>query len=311
MKALSAVWLTTLLTTVVATIAICAVARRWPGRQATIANLLLALVLAGASGAWIASTLQGQPFSAATSLPFALCDVATLFAAAALVTRNSWLVELTWFWGLAGTLQALLTPDLDVPFPRAEFFEYVLAHAGIVCAAFVLVVAERVRPRRLAAVRVFAVTLAYTGFVGVLDWATGGNYMYLRAKPSSWSLLSALGPWPWYIASGAGVAIALFALLDLPFAVQRAGERGESSRARGKEGERTRPPEGLVEGDVLRDRDSGVRPLADGGGRVRDHGRPDGELEPPLVGDGGQLHEAPALLTSKGGTAPSDDDARL
>ena len=71
-----------------------------------VANWVLAAVLVATSGLWLATTLSGQPFSAATSLPFALCDIAALVAAGALVTRKMLLVEVTYFWGLAGTLQA-------------------------------------------------------------------------------------------------------------------------------------------------------------------------------------------------------------
>jgi len=63
----------------------------------------------------------------------------------------------------------------------------------------------------------FAITLAYTAFVGVVDALVGANYMFLRRPPGNWTLLRVLGPWPWYIASAAGVALALLVTLDLPF----------------------------------------------------------------------------------------------
>ena len=59
----------------------------------------LAVVLLVTSALWLQTTLGDQPFSAATSLPFALCDVAALVAAAALFTRQRLLVELTYFLG--------------------------------------------------------------------------------------------------------------------------------------------------------------------------------------------------------------------
>ncbi|MHB1989121.1 MAG: TMEM164-related integral membrane acyltransferase [Acidimicrobiales bacterium] len=221
MHALSAVWLTTCVVTVVAAATLCVLVRRFPGRPATVVNLFLSAILLGTSAVWIAQVLRVERFDAATSLPFALCDLATLIAALALATRARILVELTYFWGLAGTLQSLLTPDLSVPFPHLEFFEYVLAHAGIVCAAVVLVVGERVRPGRWAVGRVFLITVCYTAVVGLVDWLTGGNYMYLRRRPGAFTLLDVLGPWPWYIASAAAVAVALFLLLDLPFSLRR------------------------------------------------------------------------------------------
>jgi len=153
-----------------------------------------------------------------TSLPLALCDVALVVAAVACwYPRWSLGVELTYFWGLAATLQAVLTPDLHVGFPSVEFVQFVVGHLGIVIAALYLVVGLRIAPRPGAAVRVFLITVAYAAAIGLFNWLTGSNYMYLAAPPENPSLLSLLGPWPWYILSAAGVAIVLFAVLDAPF----------------------------------------------------------------------------------------------
>jgi uncharacterized membrane protein YwaF len=60
---------------------------------------------------------------------------------------------------------------------------------------------------------VFAATLAWAAIAGAADVITGGNYMYLRAKPVHNSLLSVLGPWPWYIATGIGIGLAMLLLV--------------------------------------------------------------------------------------------------
>lgn len=241
MKTFSAAYLTTLATTVVVATTLTLAARRHPGRWLLAADGVLVAVLLGVTAAWFVSTFSGQPFHAATSLPLPLCDLATLVASAALLTRNRLLVELTYFWGLAGSLQSLLTPDLSAPFPSLVFFEYVLAHAGIVCSAVYLVAGRRLAPRPKAVGRVLLVTLVYAALVGIADAATGGNYMYLRRPPGNWTLLKVLGPWPWYIASALGVAVVLFTLLDLPFWRGRArGRRTAGGGPRGfrAEGER-------------------------------------------------------------------------
>jgi hypothetical integral membrane protein (TIGR02206 family) len=152
------------------------------------------------------------------SLRLALCDVALVLAALA-CWWPSWSlgVELTYFWGLAGTLQAVLTPDLHVGFPSLEFVQFVLGHLGIVLAALYLVVGLGIVPRQGAAVRVFAITVAYVTVIGAFNWLTGSNYMYLAAPPENASLLWMLGAWPWYLLSATGVAIVLFAVLDAPF----------------------------------------------------------------------------------------------
>ena len=80
---------------------------------------------------------------------------------------------------------------------------------------------NRIVPRPGAAVRVFGITVAYAAVIGAFNWLTGSNYMYLAAPPENPSLLSLLGPWPWYLLSATGVAIVLFAVLDAPFRLTR------------------------------------------------------------------------------------------
>jgi len=196
---------------------ICGAARRHPGRWAVVTAKLLGLALAAVATSWIVQSVVDGPWTAAGSLPLPLCDVALVVAAAACWWRVPLLVELTWFWGLAGTLQAVITPDLGVTFPHLIFFQYVIGHLGIVVAALYLVIGLDVTPRRGAVARTFVITIGYTAFVGTVDAVTGGNYMFLRSRPASWSLLSVLGPWPWYILGATGVAIAALLLLDLPF----------------------------------------------------------------------------------------------
>jgi hypothetical integral membrane protein (TIGR02206 family) len=183
----------------------------WVGRA-------ISAVLAADAVAFLARPVIDGDWTARSSLPLDLCDAALLVAAVACL-RPSWQrgVEITYFWGMAGTLQAVLTPDLSVGFPHLQFIAFVVGHVGIVIAVGYLIFGLRLRPRRGAAAQVFMLTLVYTAAVGVVDWLSGANYMYLRHAPAHSSLISVLGPWPWYIASVAGVAVVLFALLDLPF----------------------------------------------------------------------------------------------
>jgi hypothetical integral membrane protein (TIGR02206 family) len=205
---------------IVAAIAVvlCVACRRSPGPWVRWAGRALALVLAADAVVFLVRQVVGGGWSVRNSLPLALCDVALVVAAVA-CWFPSWSLggELTYFWGLAGTLQAVLTPDLHVGFPSLEFVLFVVGHLGIVLAALYLVVGLRIVPRPRAAVRVFAITVAYAAVIGAFNWLTGSNYMYLAAPPENPSLLSLLGPWPWYLLNATGVAIVLFAVLDAPF----------------------------------------------------------------------------------------------
>lgn len=156
------------------------------------------------------------------SLPLDLCDVAAFVCVIALWTERRTPFELAWFWGLAGTLQALLTPALDVGFPKAEYFRFFLLHGAIVLSVLYMGPGLGRAPRRGAVWRVYGWTAVYALIVGLLDWALDANYFYLCRKPPG-SLLEWFGPWPWYILGGAAVAALFFFLLDLPFRFSRTG----------------------------------------------------------------------------------------
>jgi hypothetical integral membrane protein (TIGR02206 family) len=194
-------------------------ARRWPGGWLRV--LAVVLVIDEVSW-WVYLVTGGVPDSRlAYSLPLQLCDVAIFIAAAALWTRRQLLVEVTYFWGMAGTIQALLTPDLPQHFPSYPYFQYYIAHGGVVSAALLLVVGMRRHPRPWAVARVLALTVAYAALVGAVDALTGANYLYLRAKPPAPTLLDLLGPWPLYIVAATGIGVILFAILDAPFRLRR------------------------------------------------------------------------------------------
>lgn len=203
--------------------ALCVAARRRPGRWTLVAGAALGAVTAGAELAWIGWLLWQHAWTAAIGLPLQLCDAGTFLAAAALWTRRRGLAELLWFWAMAGTLQALLTPDVPQPYPGFLWFQYYVAHSGIVASAWFLVAGLGVAPRPAAALRAAGLTAAYAAAVGAVDLVTGGDYLYLRRPPLQPTLLDVMGPWPWYLVSAVGLAIVLFALLQLPFRSGRSG----------------------------------------------------------------------------------------
>jgi hypothetical integral membrane protein (TIGR02206 family) len=153
------------------------------------------------------------------NLPLQLCDIATFTCAAALVWRHRLSYELTYFWGLAGTLQAVLTPDLDVGFPNPAFVAFEIAHAGLIAAVLFLTLGLSMRPYPRSLLRAFLWLQVYAVVTAVLNHLLDTNYGYLRHKPATASLLDYLGPWPVYIGSLELLALVLFFLSYLPFAV--------------------------------------------------------------------------------------------
>ena len=189
-------------------------ARRHPGPWMRWFSVGLAgLILAGWIGEYVAEVIVGT-WSVPYSLPLQLTDAVTAVSIAALLTRRQMLVELSYFWSYTATLQATLTPDLGQNFPSVFYFTYFTYHVGSIVAASFLVFGCRQYPRPGAVWKVFWITLAWTVIAGTVDVITGGNYMYLRTRPVHNSLLSVMGPWPWYILSGTALGLALLLVVD-------------------------------------------------------------------------------------------------
>ena len=187
--------------------------RRWP----VAASRALAVAIAVTYLVEHASFIVRGTWSLDFNLPLHLTDVVTVVSVLALWTARPVLVELTWFWALTASLQAVLTPDLGADFPELIYWTFFITHSGAVVAAVLLVIGRGIRPRAGAVGRAFAATLVVAAAAGTANLVTGGNYMWLREKPDTPSLLDVMGPWPWYVLTGAALAVVLFTLLDLPF----------------------------------------------------------------------------------------------
>lgn len=155
-------------------------------------------------------------------LPCHLCDVAAICGAAALWFRQQRLAELVWFWGLAGTMNGLISPALSESFPSPRFISFFALHGGVVIAAVYLVAGLGLRPQRGAVWRAFGWGQLYFLAALSVNALTGSNYGFLSSKPDQASPLDFMGPWPWYIFGMQAMALILFTVLYLPFRRQAA-----------------------------------------------------------------------------------------
>lgn len=155
-----------------------------------IANEVAYHVWAWSTGTW---TLQ-------TMLPLHLCSVFVWLSVYMLLTRNPRVYEFAYFLGIAGPLQALITPDAGMyGFPHFRFFQTLIAHGLILTAALFMTVVEGHRPTRRSLIRVVVGMNIYILFVAVANILLGSNYLFVLGKPETASIVDFLGPWPWYI----------------------------------------------------------------------------------------------------------------
>ena len=160
------------------------------------------------------------PKSLDNFLPFQLCDVATLTAGFALLTKRPLLCALTYFWGLAATMQALLTPAITVGFPEMPFIVFFVQHFAIVAAAFYLPLVDGWRPRQplwKAPLEIYGWSVIYLIFAMTVNKLLHTNFAFASRPPDNPSLIDHLGPWPWYLVFMQILAVMLFYLLVLPF----------------------------------------------------------------------------------------------
>lgn len=188
-------------------------------RKRTTAGLALVNLIAFplSLAAW--SSIDA-PKSLDNFLPLQLCDITTLTAGFALITRRPLLCALTYFWGLAATMQALLTPALTVGFPHMAFVMFFVQHFAIVAAAFYLPMVEGWRPRQplwKAPLEVYFWSVIYLIVAMTINKLLGTNFAFAAHPPVNPSLIDQLGPWPWYLLSMQGIALVFFYLLTLPF----------------------------------------------------------------------------------------------
>lgn len=154
------------------------------------------------------------------ALPFQLCDWAMVTVIVALLTaRQSW-SEVSYFWGIGGTFQAILTPNLPVGFPSIRFLSFFVGHCGIVAGVIYLIMARRFRPSLGSIGRTLAWSELYLVATLLVDHLTGVNYGFLLHKPATASILDYLSHTHWlYLVELNALALLFFALLYLPFAI--------------------------------------------------------------------------------------------
>lgn len=165
-------------------------------------------------------------------LPLNLCDWATIAVTVTLIRPNQTSYELSYFWALAGTLLASITPDLAYDFPDWRFLFFFFYHAIIIASVLYMTFALGMRPVKGSVPRVALWTLAYIAVAGTADWLLGTNYGFLRAKPEVATLFDQMAPWPWYIAQSFAVGTIAMLVLYAPFYFVERRRKTEIEHAR-------------------------------------------------------------------------------
>lgn len=194
-------------------------------------SLAVALLLAYAADLFY-KWRDGQ-LDPAHALPMQLCDWALLLLVPTLWSRWRTGFDIVYFWGLAGTLQALITPAIAADVPWFRQLGFFLIHAGIVAAVVHLLVTARFRPEwPRSIVHVVLASELYLATALIINALTGGNYGFLSAKPSTRTILDLLSDAHWLYALQLNlVAFAFFAALYAPWLIWDLARSNSSSKS--------------------------------------------------------------------------------
>jgi len=148
-------------------------------------------------------------------LPLHLCNYGLVIAAIGMVTRNRFCFEFAYFTGTTAVMQALLTPNLDDLKNLTEYVVYFIHHALIIQFALWNVVVDGMVTSRGAVARTLLLIVAMMLPIGLVNWLTDANYMYLCARPAVDNPLL-FGGWPWYIVNVMLIGWVLMLVAILP-----------------------------------------------------------------------------------------------
>lgn len=190
--------------------------RTYP-RSAKPIRYLSAILLAVAALCWYAFRFRTLHLVPPQGLPFELCDISLWLSVYSLLRLQQPVFELAYYWGLSGTLMAVLTPDLIAPLRSFSSIVFFVDHGGLILAILYLLWSRQMRPRPQSWKLAFAALNIYAAAIGLFDCLTGTNYFYLRNKPASASLLNVMGPWPYYMIGADLLALVIFVALSVPF----------------------------------------------------------------------------------------------
>src|SRR5215469_7566249 len=124
---------------------------------------------------WI---INGKPIFP-NHIPLEVCDFALWLVIVALLTLDSDIFDVVYYWALVGTALAVVTPNLtnESLFLKIQFFA---DHGLIVVGVLYLVWSRQMRPRPGSAMRSFVALNLMAVLVGLFDFEFRTNFMFLR-----------------------------------------------------------------------------------------------------------------------------------
>ena len=153
-------------------------------------------------------------FDVARFLPFHLCSFSVYLIPIALLSKRDWLLKLIVFWSPISALIATILPDMSRSdgFGSFRFLEFFWSHILIVWASLFIVAVIKPKIKYQDLWISYAILVVSLIPVSLINWLSGGNYMYLVSRPSG-GQMNFLPSEPYHI-------IGLMILVNLVFHIE-------------------------------------------------------------------------------------------
>ena len=156
----------------------------------------------------------------AEDLPLHMCGISFFTSTYALYKKNQTAFELSYFWGLAGAFQAIITPDPTRFVMDVSLFWNFLSHGLIILNVLWMIVIDNMRCRVGSYLNAIIITNGILFIISIVNSILGGNYWFICEKPGGESPFI-MGEWPLYIIGFQISGILLLGLFYIPMIILR------------------------------------------------------------------------------------------
>ena len=156
----------------------------------------------------------------AEDLPLHMCGISFFTSTYALYSKNQTAFELSYFWGLAGAFQAIITPDPTRFVMDVSLFWNFLSHGLIILNVLWMIVIDNMRCRVGSYLNAIIITNGILFIISIVNSMLGGNYWFICEKPGGESPFI-MGEWPLYIIGFQISGILLLGLFYIPMIILR------------------------------------------------------------------------------------------
>lgn len=158
-------------------------------------------------------------------LPISVCGWVAIFASYMLIGKSQTLFDICYFWALAGSIFALITPTvITYTGPtRFRYYQFWVEHLAAYVAIFYMIFVHKMRPNIKSFIRAYAgiIILAVIAYIANRLIGPGANYLFMARPEDTPSILDILpANFVVRILIMVSVITALFVIVYLPWYIK-------------------------------------------------------------------------------------------